>query len=227
VTFQRQIPQTPSFVAVKDLDFLIAGTGRSGSRWISHIFSALGFECGHERIFNPWMATRDTGRVGDSAFECVPFLDECKTLNPDLKVFLQTRNPLGYIHSILGTGGFEKVVGYNSPHAEFQLGYVKPKIELGNQVETAINMWINWNEMARPFADVVYRVEDVYFPLMRDLIAELGGEITKEDFNRAESVAQDSRNAHPKTHQRPAKEIFASPSYSKLKAVAVDYGYII
>src|ERR1035441_10724198 len=88
--------------------FVIVGTGRSGTKYASELFSQLGIPCGHESFFDPGHAAQDN-LAGDASFGVVPFLNKFSGV-----VFHQVRHPLSVLSSIAATKFFESPVPYRS-----------------------------------------------------------------------------------------------------------------
>jgi hypothetical protein len=88
------------------IDFVVTGTPRSGTSYMSSLLRELGYDCAHERCFDPWHVTfaeerADTCRWGDSSWLAVPYLED---LPPSTRVVHVVRNPVDSINSIIGTG---------------------------------------------------------------------------------------------------------------------------
>jgi hypothetical protein len=88
------------------IDFVVTGTPRSGTSYMSSLLNALGYDCSHERCFDPWHITfaeeRPDDRIwGDSSWLAVPYLGD---LPDTTKIVHVVRDPVHAINSILGTG---------------------------------------------------------------------------------------------------------------------------
>src|SRR5262245_57962235 len=99
--------------------FIVAGCPRSGTTYMAKLMTALGYPCGHERIFNIWRILgldvrpeiggdfRDPmtaffqldAKKGDASFLAIPYMDQ---LPEGTVVFHQVRNPLEVIRSLMG-----------------------------------------------------------------------------------------------------------------------------
>ena len=95
-----------SQMPLRYMDFVVTGTPRSGTSYMSSLLNALGYDCSHERCFDPWHITfaeeRPDDRLwGDSSWLAVPYLGDL----PDAtKIVHVVRDPVDAINSILGTG---------------------------------------------------------------------------------------------------------------------------
>ncbi len=134
-----------------NLEYLVVGTGRSGTLYAAKLLTALGFPCGHERIFNgsdlselPRLMDRDSdnsacgkhfglefaGRpVAESSYMAVPFLDH-ESLK-DCRIIHVVRDPLKVIRSFLNNLLFFREARANFRHAQEQFLYEHlPHLEL-------------------------------------------------------------------------------------------------
>lgn len=213
----------------KNLRFLVAGTGRNGSRWIAEVLTGLGLLCGHEKFpmnGRPAQHLDDDGFVGDASFQCVPHLRKVRELSPGIVIFHQVREPLGYVTSIMGSGGFEHSMTTASPHGKYQMDNVVPKIHPGpDRVTTAMKMWVHWNDMATPYANMRYRVEDVTPYRVRDILAWLGERRSLDEIEEAMEKAWP--NVHIKSGLDYEERFRKSTFYPEMKAAAKFYGYSV
>src|SRR5215510_14389698 len=90
--------------AISQLRFLVVGSGRSGTRYASELFTALDIPCGHEAMFT---GGHQGELVGDASFGAVAFLDRFTG-----QVFHQVRHPLAVLRSILATEFFSRPGDY-------------------------------------------------------------------------------------------------------------------
>jgi hypothetical protein len=210
------------------LRFLVAGTGRNGSKWIAEVMTGLGLLCGHERFSLEGAPFRYADGVlfqGDSSFQCVPHLRKVRQINPKIVVFLQLRNPLDYVTSIMGSGVFETAVDTTSPHGRYQMDNVVPPISPGDRVKTAMKMWVFWNDMAAPYAHMRYRLESVDAYKIRDILAWLGERRSLDHIEEAMQKA--SRNIHMKDGEDYERAFRESSFYPEMMAAARYYGYSV
>src|SRR5688572_3312018 len=164
--------------------FVVAGCSRSGTTYMAKLMSALGFPCGHERIFNIWRICRigdfsepmvaffePDSKQGDASFLSIPYLGEL----PDKTVVLhQIRNPLEVIRSHMGIRFFADPYQPSMYLAKEHLQILnflrthRPEIlEAETEVGRCMRYWYHWNKMAElaehfpSLRYIRYRVEDV------------------------------------------------------------------
>lgn len=86
------------------LQYLIVGTPRSGTGFMSQAFTAAGLPCGHEKAFTLGRDRRCVASVVESSWLSVPFLEEVKRLKPDVKIIHVIRNPMSTYRSLIRLG---------------------------------------------------------------------------------------------------------------------------
>jgi hypothetical protein len=150
----RAMNQTP-----RAIDFVVTGTPRSSTAYLAQVLSHIGFECGHELMFNPWQVRYEDIRSnsrkwGDSSWLAVPFLKE---LAPATKVFHMVRDPLKAINSIIGTGQLDWPTDYRAFLAFHCWGdglYWPSDLPAAAQ-----DFWIKWNRMIENSGRVTRRLQ--------------------------------------------------------------------
>jgi hypothetical protein len=87
-------------------NFVVTGTGRSGTAYMARLLSAAGHSCGHEELFTPHTSGPPAfgERQGDSSWLAAPFLPG---LPEGCVVLHQVRNPLEVLRSFLGIQMFD------------------------------------------------------------------------------------------------------------------------
>lgn len=157
------------------MKFVIAGTGRSGTKWAAAALRSAGWLCGHEQVFPTDMLRHapvgkdgfseptSIGRLdggpfdGDSSLAAMPWLPY---LSDDVRKVLLVRHPLDVVASLLATGpllaGSQPVGLMKYLHREM------PDVVDGGQseVDAAARYWMRWNLAAARHADTVLRLED-------------------------------------------------------------------
>lgn len=139
--------------------FIIASTGRAGSKWCATVLRLQGIHCGHEQVFTTSMlkemeAPDWNGYEGDSSLAAMPFLDTQEAL----KVML-VRHPLRTIESFLKAGPFlehsqpEALINYLNLHTDV--------MESKNDTEAAAKYWLWWNTLLIQKCQAVVRIEEL------------------------------------------------------------------
>ena len=201
------------------LRFLIAGTGRSGSKYVAGVFTRLGLECGHEHVFNATTSQRDPdGPVGDSSHQCAPYLQAVRDEYPDVIVFHQLRNPVKYVQSLCGEMWFPEPSG----NEQWMLGHVD--IQGTDPVDTAMQMWVAWNDMIAFHSHLTYKVEDLRVGKVRSMLSLLGEKRSDDEIREALKA---SRNQHHKSNVVQESQIRQSTYYPEFQEAALSYGYAV
>ncbi len=157
---------------MRQLDFIVVGMPRSGTRFASHLFIELGLRCGHEWVFDaprPPLKTalyslfnpRLGSATADASWLAAPYLTE---LAPQAKILHQVRNPIKVIRSLMGIGFFQRggkdrLRGYT----EFATEYLPPLPD--DPLQSCMAFWIHWNRLILKNGAnhdyVSYRLEDM------------------------------------------------------------------
>jgi len=149
--------------------FVIAGTGRSGTKWCATVLRVGGVYCGHEQVYPTKTLIEPRSIVwgdyeGDASLAAVPFLAEA-----DAWRVLVVRHPLDVAASIVRTGGF---LAGNQPSA--LLHYVRrhhPQVfDQPDELSAAVAYWTAWNIHAEPHADRIVLLEDLTVPAVFDAV---------------------------------------------------------
>lgn len=141
--------------------FIITGTGRCGTQWLSLAMRTLGYRVGHESVFTPESLRVDTWRAKLDRLQCgcswlaIARLDE---IPPDVAVIQLVREPLAVIRSLYGIQFFDEPGEY----ADVARGVTG--IE-GGGIEACARFWLEVNRLIRKRAELVIRVEDPHATL--------------------------------------------------------------
>ena len=137
-----------------DLEFVVVGSGRSGTRYASALFDALHIPCGHEAVFS---AHQPSARrlIGDASFGVVPYLDEFKGV-----VLHQVRHPLSVLASMLATNFFDRPENYD-PYYRLITSVIPTIDRLDSQMLKAMHFIVVWNKLCEDEAVLRWRLEDL------------------------------------------------------------------
>lgn len=206
-----------SIEACRDLRFLVASTGRSGSRWIAGVWTNLGFPCSHERIFNPWLRAKPHSFVCDASQQSGAVLKEVKEAHPHILVFHQLRNPYDYVASMYGEGSS---LLRPSTNERFLLKYIDMDAE--DAVSASMQLWVKWNDRIAPYADFTYHVEACNVGKMKEMLALLGEKREDEEILDA---FRTERNVHLKRWKLDREEVRSSSYFPEFEEAMKRYGY--
>ncbi|MDM4722757.1 hypothetical protein QTQ03_25325 [Micromonospora sp. WMMA1363] len=142
--------------------FVVTGSGRCGTTYLSRLLTVAGIPCGHESVFD--FRTEDTIAAtggpdwrhyqADSSWQAVPLLERFP--HPTVLV---VRHPLRVVNSLLGLGFFDDVVGAANPvHATLR-GFAPEVYEQASEQDAALYTWLALNRGALRHAELLFRVE--------------------------------------------------------------------
>jgi len=144
--------------------FVVAGTGRSGTKWCATALRTGGVLCGHEQVFrvSDWT---DWGYFqGDSSLGVVPWL-------PDLDVLriLVVRHPLDVADSFRRVGSI--LAGSLPADLDAYLRETHPEVfTQPHELAAGVAYWLAWNEAAIPHTEKVARLETLTVESLFELI---------------------------------------------------------
>lgn len=138
---------------ITNLEYLIVGTPRSGTGFMSESFIQAGLPCNHEKAFS--IPRFGVASVAESSWLSVPFLEEVKRLKPDVKIIHVIRNPMSTYRSLVRLGFYVGVKkGLNERrYQNFMSHFIPFEVGLANFV-------IEWNKMASKSADYTHFLWD-------------------------------------------------------------------
>jgi hypothetical protein len=210
---------------VRDIDYVVTGTPRSGTAYIAQLLSYLGIDCGHEVMFNPWEVryqTRrsDTRRWGDSSWLAVPFLE---MLPPLTKVFHIVRDPVRTINSIIGTGQIDWPTDYRTFLALHCWGD-------GNHWPTDIataaeDFWVTWNSRIERSGRVTRRFQvEKIDQVLRALVTDIqpDADVDEHRLEEALKTISTTYNTRPRLTGRV---LTSSDLGQECRVMASRYGY--
>jgi len=206
--------------------FVVTGTGRSGTGFMSKVLSTAGVPCHHEKVFG-YDGPEWGWRRGDSSWMAAPFLDGF-----DGYVLHVLRDPLRVVNSFVGVGFFDDdPAAVHVPYVEFAKGWAPEVWELGSPVERAVAWWVVWNELIAPFADLWVRLEDVTGVDLVGVARAAGGFHSGLDLEAAISLVPTDVNSREAAGFGPSSlgwcDLPAGDWLNRLKVLAVEYGYKI
>lgn len=143
--------------------FVIVGTGRSGTGYISQLLTAGGVQTGHELWWSP-MGPRRLGLTGDASW--------CATFEVDRyrgRVFHQIRDPLLTMRSIAATE--VDVHRRDNPWYRYRSQFVS---YTGDPIIDSLLTTDRWLAKAEAVAEWTWRLEDVGPKLLEEIGARLG-----------------------------------------------------
>jgi len=209
-------------VASEGPGFVVAGSGRSGSTYISHVLQKVGIRCGHEEWFTPFIHRRVVGIHGDSSWMCVPVLDHYHG-----KIFVQARHPFRVVGSLASYdhGGFMRGDLEDSVFWRLKCDAL-PILKLRKDaVYNSVLWYLAVYERALRFADMWWRVEDLTPELLQSVTESIGRPASLEDCQLA--IKGTGKRVH--AHHQGTRDIswadIPEPLHDRLGALMEQLGY--
>ena len=203
---------------VTEPEFVVTGSGRSGTGYISHVLSLLGIRTGHEEWWNPF--NRRSGSLrGDASWCAVPHLEGYGG-----KVGLQLRDPLKVMGSLMNGQVFGAGADRESPYYREKAKHVE---FTGNDLEDAARYVVEWNDRAEERADVVWRLEDLDGELLASIVETLTGQVVDAEIaGRALEMVPKSQNKHRHTIRLRWDDLPEGGVFDELRGHARRHGYL-
>ena len=199
--------------------FVITGTGRSGTAYISAQLRAVGINCGHEQWWNPH-GTKSLRLAGDASWLALFHLDAYRGA-----VFHQVRDPIRVIASLASTSLDARWREGRTVASSYHAYRSRHVVLTGDPLMDAMRTVDTYLAEAERAAQWTWRVEDVDGALICRIAAAIDKPITEIDAQAAvRSVATTTnRRDHELLgwHDLPNGRI-----KDRLLAHAENYGYL-
>lgn len=166
---QRYLTE-PEYDAAKDRShYIITGTGRCGTGYMSTFMTHLHQATGHELVFNPETIARGQGQPppwqymrGDASWLAAPFIPTM-----DIPVMHLVRNHLDVVKSMMGIDFFGGNIPDHQPYLDFAalaLGRKYPQTyDTAEVLARTVDFVLSWNELIEKSGTTKYarvRLED-------------------------------------------------------------------
>jgi hypothetical protein len=147
-----------------DPDFVVSGTGRSGTVYISWLLNELGIPTRHEYFFGPHGYSKRIGVKGEVSWMAAPFLGNFRG-----SILHQTRHPVKTINSFVSV----KAVDPSRMHNKY-IRFISQHFEMGEDLlEHAMRFYIDWNYQISQHATYHFQIEQVE-RCIPEIFAQLG-----------------------------------------------------
>lgn len=202
--------------------FIVTGVGRSGTKFCSNLFTALGYPCGHERLYTPQTQHPFPSDLrGDSSWMAAPHLPKF-----DGTVIHLVRHPLLVARTTVRW--LERALDRNNTQRRTDLfypyltGYMP---STGDAHIDFLRYWVGWNRMIEPYAHIRINIETIGPTVVQQACALIGDPPPLE---RIESVLH--RPPSQWLNHRPGIGVtwddFPDRSLvAQAQALAAGYGY--
>lgn len=164
--------------------FVVVGTGRSGTGYMSNLLTACGIPCGHEQVFGPAQATRAEPVVwgkweADASWLAVPRLPML-----GVPVVLVTRHPLPTVRSMVRIGQFTDD-GADGLYGSVIRAFRPEVYAERTEPDRALAMWLHWTVAAAAHADHVLALEHLTTERLTGVLHALGADVAPDVVRRA------------------------------------------
>lgn len=218
-------------------EFIVTGTGRSGTGFTAAFLTALGIPTGHEEVLNPYYPydandlSRDwpEGLRGDASWLAVPHLAQIKSLDSSPAIIHVVRNPLHVMRSMVGIGWLSRI-GIHKAYEEFAIRHL-PEIYhewdgtrvKGEILQRCAVFYDHWIQEIGKFEPTFWKLEDLSRAIKaRSMVNNMIGEQVSygQIVSARESVPQ-NLNARPREENLQWEHL-----PDKLIAYAQMFGYL-
>lgn len=190
---------------------VLTGASRSGTLWISQVFTAAGIPCGHEQVFG-LRHPHPSRNLVESAWLAVPWLED------GWAVGCQIRHPLRVVGSLLRTRSFSDE---STRYADWVISLF-PEIMADTEIERAANFWWTMTTEALKWADEWWLLEAPDPDAMSRLAAASGRDVPAGRFDEAIRLTP-AVNRKPELGEAPKVGWAQVPS--KIRVLARKVGY--
>ncbi len=229
--------------------FVVAGCSRSGTTYMAKLMSALGYPCGHERIFNIWRVYgigdlsdpmtaffEADAKQGDASFLSIPYLDQL----PDGTVVLhQIRNPLEVIRSHMGMRFFANpyipsiYLANEHPQILDFLRTHRPEIlEADTEIGRCMRYWYHWNRFAEraetnpALIYLRYRVEEIDLASLQKVLQKITDNVSEIRCGEVLDMISKSTNTRPRDTSWTWDNIPSGEDKDRIIELSRVYGYL-
>lgn len=164
--------------------FVVTGCGRSGTKYVSHLLTAAGLDCGHEDVFNAWpggrppSGWRQTDLDGDSSYIAAPWTPD---LRHELTVVHLVRAPLDHIRSVVGCS---HVANGDAPWVRFIDSQIQLLRHHRGPVRAAA-YWLRWNRLVDGNSHLFWRLHEIDEAHVKELADRIGASLDPERITEA------------------------------------------
>tara|TARA_Y100000389_G_C17447098_1_gene512307 strand:- start:1272 stop:1907 length:636 start_codon:yes stop_codon:yes gene_type:complete len=210
------------------IDYLIIGTGRSGTGFMSELLTTNNIRCGHESVFGV-PATLESYRKqiittnlkSESSWLSVPFITTIKGYNENIKFIHIVRNPINVIKSWVELDVFSDENIKNSEYVQLIKKYVDLNYE--SSVEKTMSYYIGWIKMIEGYNlnRLILNLEDINYDSLSKFLGKKIKPLDKKVNTKKEEKVIKIDN------ETLINDIKNSKLYNELKGISKKYGYDI
>ena len=203
------------------VEYLIIGTGRSGTGFMSKLLTNNGISCGHETLFGLQnvkdfgMLLKTTTLKADSSWLSVPHIKE---INKDIKYIHIIRNPIDVIKSFIELNLF---CDESSPYIKFIGKYCD--LNYNQPIDKVISYYVKWFKMieSNDINKLSINLENIDYEKLSIFVGKELIELEEKVNTKTDSKIFLANREE--IHNRIKK----SSLYNELKELSKRYGYEI
>jgi hypothetical protein len=193
---------------MKKLKYLVTGTGRSGTVYMSRLLTNMGIMCGHESIFTPLgfeeaknriknpqlirtskVSMMDKGflfdsniQIAESSYMAAPYINQ--EILKNTKIIHVMRNPIKSISSTYYDANFFAANNQGGKkYANFVESHLPELKNINNRLEKNIKYYLLWNEMIQEKCkNANFILHKIELGITKELLDFLGVENNKNIF---------------------------------------------
>lgn len=203
-------------------EFVVVGTGRSGTGYISQLLTAAGIRTGHEQWWNPF-DRHAAGLIGDASWLAVPHLEDYSG-----HVFHQTRDPLHTLRSLLNGDLFvaegQERPAFAEPYWRYKAEHLEAELT-GEPMIDAMRYVLEWNERAEKHSEERWRLESIDADTLVKVAKALGRPMGYQQARAALAQVPTTVNTHRRRDGLEWADLPDCPERAELAEQARRYGY--
>lgn len=174
--------------------FVITGSSRCGTTWMSRALTQAGVPCGHEEVFHPGEVVWPDHLQADSSWLAATKLDQV-----DVPVVLMVRHPLAVVRSLVEIGFFAEWDQDNPGHSPLRTAF--PSVyDWATPQDRALEMWLALTTAVLGRAELVIRLEGMDTERFSRLLRWCGA--IRPESGAAVALQEPPCNRHEESRQR-------------------------
>jgi len=204
------------------MKYLVVGTGRSGTGFMSKLLTLNGIHCGHEKVLRARHHPVDyaesiasTHLMGESSWLPAPHLDDIKTnIAPHLQVIQITRHPVKVIKS------FVEITVLTDRRNQSFVPFI-PYLDSDSMYDVLVQYYISWYRFIEKHSEITLDIDNFDYDLLSSFVGKQLIPLNKI------INAKTNRKKVKISYEEVEKEIKSSYKYPELKALCEEYNFVI
>ncbi len=202
--------------------FLITGTGRNATAYISQVLREAGITTGHETNYHPFYPKyQHFDGAGEASWLTAPHI-----ANHPGPVLHQTRHPLKVIASLQHPDGFMAGAYSDNPYWKYKLEHVPTLADTWDPIINAITFILHWYDLINAADPYTYQVEQLTTNTLTQITKQLGWPISDHAAAAALEVVPTNVNQHSETRLELGwDDLPDNANTDRLHHLTEGYGY--